>query len=144
MGNRKTSSTGSSNSNGTFSGSPRDLKAVQAKLRQQQADIQHRLSLVVEQGREATQADTNDVADQAVSGYEKEILFTRGTHEHGQLRRIQQALLRIDEGTYGICQRCDQQIGEKRLEALPWTPYCIGCQEHLEQQAAMDRERAAS
>ncbi len=128
----------------TSSTQKRDLKQVQAKLRQQQADIQHQLSLVVEQGREAAQAETKDVADQAVSSYEKEILFTRGTHEHSQLRRIQQALVRIDEGSYGICQRCEQQIGEKRLEALPSTPYCISCQEDLEQQATMDRQRAAS
>jgi DnaK suppressor protein len=122
----------------------RDLKEVQAKLRQQLAEIQRRVSLVVEQGREATQGDTNDVADQAVSSYEKEILFTRGTHEHSQMRRIQQALARIEEGDYGSCQRCEQEIGAKRLEALPWTPYCIACQEQLERQAEMERERATA
>lgn len=120
-----------------------DLKQVREKLQQQQHELQYRLSLVVEQGRESTTTEAADVADQAVLSYEKEILFTRGTHEHGQLRRIQQALLRIDEGSYGICQRCDQQIGEKRLEALPWTPYCIACQVFLEQQAAMERQYAS-
>jgi DnaK suppressor protein len=122
----------------------RDLKDVQAKLRQQLAELQYRLSLVVEQGRESTKGDTSDVADQAVSSYETEILFTRGTHEHAQMRRIQQALLRIDEGDFGICQRCEKEIGEKRLEALPWTPYCIACQEHLEQQSPQERERATA
>jgi DnaK suppressor protein len=123
---------------------PNGLEAVREKLRQQAAELQKRLSLVVEQGRQAGQQDIHDVADQAVSSYEKEILFTRGTHEHGQLRRIQQALARVEDGTYGVCQRCDETIGAKRLEALPWTPYCIACQEELEKNAESDRQRAAS
>lgn len=124
--------------------SPKDLNAVREKLRQQAAELQQRLSLVVEQGRLAGTEGINDVADQAVSSYEKEILFTRGTHEHGQLRRIQQALARVEDGTYGNCQRCEQVIGAKRLEALPWTPYCISCQEELERNSETEQRRAAS
>ena len=124
--------------------SPKDLNAVREKLRQQAAELQQRLSLVVEQGRLAGTEGINDVADQAVSSYEKEILFTRGTHEHGQLRRIQQALARVEDGTYGNCQRCEQVIGTKRLEALPWTPYCISCQEELERNSETEQRRAAS
>jgi DnaK suppressor protein len=122
----------------------RDLKQVQAKLREQLQELQHRLSLVVQQGRQSGTTETQDVADQAVASYEKEILFTHGTQEHAQLRRIQQALARVEEGAYGTCQRCQATIGAKRLEALPWTPYCLSCQEHLESQADMDRELAAS
>lgn len=122
----------------------RDLKQVQAKLRNLLQEMQHRLSLVVQQGRQSGTAETQDVADQAVSSYEKEILFTRGTHEHAQLRRIQQALARVEEGSYGVCQRCETVIGAKRLEALPWTPYCLACQEHLETRAEQDRKLAAS
>ena len=70
----------------------RDLKKVQAKLRGQLQELQNRLSLVVKQGRQIDTEDTKDVADQAVSSYEKEILFTRGSYENAQLRRIQQAL----------------------------------------------------
>jgi DnaK suppressor protein len=102
----------------------RDLKQVQAKLREQLQELQHRLSLVVQQGRQSGTTETQDVADQAVASYEKEILFTHGA--------------------YGTCQRCQATIGAKRLEALPWTPYCLSCQEHLESQADMDRELAAS
>jgi len=122
----------------------RDLKKVQAKLRNQLQELQHRLSLVVKQGRQSGTEDTQDVADQAVASYEKEILFTRGTHENAQLRRIQQALARVEEGIYGVCQRCEAEIGAKRLEALPWTAYCLACQEKLEERAEMDRELVAS
>jgi DnaK suppressor protein len=90
-----------------------DLKKVQARLRQQQSELQHRLSLVVQQARQSGAAETQDVADQAVSSYEKEVLFTRGTQENDQLRRIRQALARVEDRTYGICQRCEETIGAK-------------------------------
>jgi DnaK suppressor protein len=122
----------------------RDLKQVQAKLRSQLHELQQRVSLVVKQGRQSGTEDTQDVADQAVASYEKEILFTRGTHENAQLQRIQQALVRVEEGSYGVCQRCEEKIGAKRLEALPWTAYCLACQEKLEQRTERERELVAS
>ncbi len=110
----------------------------------QEKELEQRMSTVVEQGRETSAETTQDVADQAVSSYQKEILFTRGSHEHVQLQHVRQALARLQGGTFGICSRCEQPIGAKRLEALPWTPYCISCQEELEQQQAGDGERLAS
>ena len=52
------------------------------------------------------------------------------------MRSVRQALSRIDEGTYGICLNCEEEISAKRLKALPWTPLCINCQ----QQADDNRE----
>ncbi|HUY80650.1 MAG TPA: TraR/DksA family transcriptional regulator [Acidobacteriaceae bacterium] len=89
--------------------------------------------VTVEQGREAVTDDALDPADRAVRSYEKEILFTRGTHEHGQLAQVARALERMKEGTYGECVECGSLIGAKRLEAVPWTSYCIACQEKMEQ-----------
>jgi len=48
------------------------------------------------------------------------------------LRAIDSALGRIADGTFGDCINCAQEINAKRLEALPWTRYCITCQELLE------------
>jgi DnaK suppressor protein len=110
----------------------------------QQTELEQRMSNVVEQGRETSAETTQDIADQAVSSYQKEILFTRGSHEHVQLQFVRQALARLQGGTFGVCARCDEPIGAKRLEALPWTPYCISCQEELEQQQQTERERIAS
>jgi len=44
-----------------------------------------------------------------------------------QLAAVQEALARIDDGTYGLCQSCGQPIGEARLEAMPETRWCISC-----------------
>jgi DnaK suppressor protein len=52
------------------------------------------------------------------------------------LKSVQAALARIDEETYGLCLRCDEEIPEKRLKAVPWAGYCIACQEEIDRQRA--------
>lgn len=53
--------------------------------------------------------------------------------EAGLLHDVQAALDRIEEGTFGRCTRCGDTIPIKRLEALPYTAYCIDCERHQEQ-----------
>jgi DnaK suppressor protein len=97
----------------------------------------------VEQGRQTVAEETLDVADQAVFSYQKEMIFSQGTEGHMQLSLVRLALERLDEGTFGECLHCGKTIGEKRLEALPWTPYCIDCQEKIESGEIDDMVRAA-
>jgi DnaK suppressor protein len=47
------------------------------------------------------------------------------------LVEVQQALARIDNGTYGMCSNCGQPIPEKRLEAIPWATLCVTCESKL-------------
>jgi DnaK suppressor protein len=102
------------------------------KLLQLQADLRDAMLSAVEQGREAGSDDTRDIADQAVASYQKELLFSQSTNGHAQLTLVAAALDRIAEGTFGECLNCGKTIGFKRLEALPWTPFCIDCQEKIE------------
>jgi DnaK suppressor protein len=44
---------------------------------------------------------------------------------------VEEALVRVKEGTYGICQECEEPISPKRLQALPWAKFCVRCQEML-------------
>ena len=48
------------------------------------------------------------------------------------LRNIQAALRRIEDGTFGTCTNCEEAIGRNRLVAVPWTPFCIRCQEGVD------------
>jgi DnaK suppressor protein len=95
------------------------------------------------EGRQAMAEDTLDVADQAVLSYQKELIFTQGTEGHSQLSLVRLALERLHEGTFGECMHCGKTIGEKRLDALPSTPYCIQCQEKVESGQIDDVVRAA-
>src|SRR5207253_6131974 len=70
-----------------------------------------------------------DLADKAASAYSKELNFSLSDGERNLLMSIEEALGRIDEGTFGTCTNCGNQIGEKRLTAVPWTSFCIDCQE---------------
>ena len=70
-----------------------------------------------------------DLADKAASAYSKELNFSLSDGERNLLMQIEEALSRTEEGTFGVCTNCGNQVGEKRLQAVPWTPYCIDCQE---------------
>jgi DnaK suppressor protein len=48
------------------------------------------------------------------------------------LKSVKAALARIDDETYGVCLRCDEEIPGKRLKAVPWAGYCIACQEEID------------
>jgi DnaK suppressor protein len=102
------------------------------RLRQREKELEQALASTVAQAMASNVEDAQDIADQAVAGYQKEMLFSQGTVRNAQLRLVRQALGRLADGSYGDCMRCLQAIGPKRIEALPWTPYCIDCQERIE------------
>ena len=70
-----------------------------------------------------------DLADKAASAYSKELNFSLSDGERNVLMLIDEAFARIKEGTFGVCTNCGNTIGEKRLTAVPWTAFCIDCQE---------------
>ena len=113
------------------------------KLLEQQAQAERLLLSTVQEGRKIESEDRIDPADQAVLSYQRELIFSRGTDERTHLALIQMALQRLNDGSYGECQLCGEPIGPKRLAAVPWTPYCIGCQEKVENGEVEEPERAA-
>jgi DnaK suppressor protein len=59
--------------------------------------------------------------------YEREINMALRRRARRKVKSLQEALMRFEEGTYGICERCGRQIGAQRLEALPEARLCIDC-----------------
>jgi DnaK suppressor protein len=70
-----------------------------------------------------------DYIDYAVSSYTKEFLYSLSDMERTQLLMVDRALRSLEEGTYGTCEECGDEIEEKRLQAVPWAIYCLSCQE---------------
>jgi DnaK suppressor protein len=70
-----------------------------------------------------------DMADQAAGNNEVHIQLRLKQTDAKILQAIDEALLRIDKGTYGICRDCGEPIAEARLNAIPWTRVCITCKE---------------
>lgn len=113
------------------------------KLLEQKAQVERSVLSTVAQGRIFDTDDILDPADQAVMSYQRELMFSRGTNERTHLSLIRLALERLNDGSYGECLMCGDTIGAKRLEAVPWTPYCIRCQEKIENGELDEAERAA-
>lgn len=71
-----------------------------------------------------------DALDEVQHAAERELAIRNLDRESNLLRLVKLALRRIDDGGgYGTCMHCDEDINPKRLQAVPWTPYCIECQE---------------
>jgi len=85
---------------------------------------------------EESSFDTNelpDEIDQASSEYQQSMIFRLRDREKFLLAKIDKALQRIENGTFGICEKCEEEISLKRLEARPVTTLCIRCKEEQEQ-----------
>ena len=73
-----------------------------------------------------------DTVDLSLMDVNKELALRLGERESQMIADIDQALLRIEEGSYGVCARCGKLINERRLEALPTARYDAACQEAIE------------
>lgn len=110
--------------------SAKSAKEIKARLMQEREVIVKKLN-----GNDLSidDAETPDPVDLAVRNYSKNVMLAVSENESRQLSLIDEALLRIKDKEYGLCQNCEKQINQKRLAAIPWARYCIDCQELVEQ-----------
>jgi RNA polymerase-binding transcription factor len=98
--------------------------------------------LVQRIGRQVTTAlDTTDdqpaAGDRSLIDEIKEEYLSEADTDSAILKQVRAALIRIEDGTFGTCAVDGQPIEEKRLEAVPWTPYCLKHQQELEESAGI-------
>ncbi|MGD9976253.1 MAG: TraR/DksA family transcriptional regulator [Desulfatirhabdiaceae bacterium] len=84
-----------------------------------------------------TSEDLPDNLDKAVMHAEMDFAFTRLFRDGVNKESILRALRKVDEGTYGICEECEEEIPIERLNAVPDATYCIVCQMALEREQKM-------
>ena len=109
------------------------LEQFRKKLEARQQEMRRVVSNTELAGRSADVETAQDIADKAASSYTKEFLFSQSNNERQLLHEVESALGRIREGEFGNCVSCGKEVNPKRLEAVPWTRFCINCQEKLEQ-----------
>ena len=109
------------------------LDQFKKKLEGRQQELRRLVVRNVQDGRAADEETAQDIADKAASSYTKEFLFHQSNNDRQLLSLVEEALARIQEGTFGECVNCGNEVNAKRLEAVPWTRYCIACQERVEQ-----------
>jgi len=108
-------------------GADRNLKA----LREKASELRRRMSAEKAAAIVSRLEDPSDSGDLSQQSHEEWLFLNRNNLEKTLLREVEEALLRVKEGTYGICQECDEPISPKRLQALPWAKFCVRCQEML-------------
>jgi DnaK suppressor protein len=96
----------------------RMLEAKQAELA---AGLRKRDDIAIEK--------SPDALDEVQLAGERELAIRTLDRESSLLRQVKSALARVGDGSYGTCLHCDEEIKPKRLDAVPWTKYCITCQE---------------
>jgi DnaK suppressor protein len=94
------------------------LNAKQVELGRQ---LRNREGIVIEKN-----ADALDEVQQAT---ERELAIRNLDRESGLLRQVKGAMARMEDGSYGVCVHCEEEINPKRLAAVPWAQFCIQCQE---------------
>jgi DnaK suppressor protein len=112
--------------------SKKEMEKYRRLLHEKKNSLTAELAKARHAEEETTEEATQDIADKAVSSYTREFLYSLTDAERNTLLQIDQALSRIDEGAFGSCQNCNTLMSEKRLNAVPWAPHCVDCQELAE------------
>ncbi len=113
-------------------------KQLEDDLRSSRASIGELDNETVELARDSDQeggVPTNHMADVGTNVYERERLMTFEQEMRDRATAIEEALQRLDDGTYGACARCGRDIPLARLRIMPFSNYCVECQEFIDQQA---------
>ena len=118
-------------------------KQFMADLRQQMLDMKTKLleemELESKAERESNKDEGLDTYDLASEERDREINFILSDRERSKARNIDDALERMEAGTYGICDACGLEIAEERLTAMPFTRLCRDCQQDQEREARSQR-----
>lgn len=112
--------------------SQKELDDLRERLLVEQAELQEQLTTIEEQTFATSQSDLSgevsfdeENADAGTFTFERERDLSIENNVRDLMRKIERALARMDEGTYGICSRCGKPIEKARLKALPYVDLCI-------------------
>jgi DnaK suppressor protein len=99
---------------------------LEAKRTELSAGLRNREDIAIEK--------TPDALDEVQLAGERELAIRNLDRESNLLRNVKGGLARMADGSYGVCMHCEEDIKPKRLDAVPWTKYCIRCQEAADRQ----------
>lgn len=101
-------------------------EALKAQLEEKLATLQVRMQSV---RRDLTREHSDDSAEQAQERENDEVIDAIGNETARSVHLIRAALDRMEDGSYGKCERCGQDIGHKRLQVVPEASHCVNCAE---------------
>jgi RNA polymerase-binding protein DksA len=124
---------------------PEQTNHFRETLLEKRNAIAGQLTRLAENAAESTEATENSKsplsgAENASDNYAQDFAFMNMESEEELLRRVDRALVRLREQTYGACEECGEEINPERLEALPWATMCVKCQAR-EERGELSRRR---
>jgi DnaK suppressor protein len=115
------------------------LANVREHLLETKARLRDEIDSELKAEREGNKDEGMDAYDLASEERDREINFILSDRERQKLKQIDDALARLDDGSYGVCDSCGLEIAEERLSAMPFTRLCRDCQQDLEREAKSQR-----
>jgi len=99
-------------------------KILEAKQAELSGSLRNRDEIAIEKAP--------DALDEVQLAGERELAIRTLDRDSNMLRQIRRALARINDGSFGVCMHCEEDISPKRINAVPWAAYCIKCQEQVD------------
>jgi DnaK suppressor protein len=118
------------------------ITSIDSGIRRRKADLESKLEdlLKIAGDRESLEIQPMaDPLDQVRSSTDRDMAVETLNQQARSIHEIRSALDRIEEGSYGQCERCEEQIPARRLDALPWARMCVTCQSAMEAEAQQGR-----
>jgi DnaK suppressor protein len=107
-------------------------KTEMSKFKKILENKQDELERIVRNRDAITIEKSADALDEVQHAAERELAIRNLDRESNLLRNVRSALRRIEDGSFGTCLHCEEEISPKRLAAVPWAPFCIQCQEQAD------------
>lgn len=114
-----------------------EMRAILLKMKN---DALEEIGKAVKSGADKPSDETSgDIYDQASNERDRELLLLLSDREREKIRNIEEALTRLEEGEYGICEDCEEEIPLGRLKAMPFARLCVKCKADLEKLQAQTK-----
>lgn len=114
-----------------------EMRSILHKLKEEAFE---EIGKSLKSGAESTTDEpSGDIYDQASNERDRELTLLLGDREREKIRNIDEALARLDDGEYGICEDCEEEIPIGRLKAMPFARLCVKCKADLEKLQAQTK-----
>lgn len=121
-----------------------DVERFRQKLESQREEAKRLLRRTAEQQKGLSVERPPELGDFCIESAARDYLFERVSQQRRLLNRIERSLEHIHAGTFGECITCGEEIPRKRLNAMPWTEYCLQCQGERERMTRLPSNIAFS
>jgi DnaK suppressor protein len=113
-----------------------EIERFRKRLLAREQELIDEITRLQDEARDSRAAEVEDPIDRVTSSENKAASLQESTLAAETLKQVRDALRRIEDGTYGECIDCGRPIEPARLEAVPWTPYCLADQQKHDQAAS--------